>query len=189
MANEVKLEVACKTILGITSRRYRQLAKEGIVPEPVKGEIDILRACKAIIEYYRKLAQGQGSLTLTDERARLTKLRADQQELKLKKERGELIQVDLAMSLWGSVCMNIRNKLLAMPTKLAPLVFACKKISEVKEVIEKNIQEVLEEVANPNLKEITGMAGHKPGPANAKATTKANSKPVGGRKKGSKSRK
>ncbi len=88
MANEVSIEKVCKQIFGITPRRYRQLATEGVVPPVVKGKIDFLEAVKALIEYYRKLAAGQGSLTLVDERARLTKIQADMKELELQKKRG-----------------------------------------------------------------------------------------------------
>ena len=63
MANEVELEKVAKSVFGISSRRYRQLANDEIVPPVVKGMIDFVAASKAIIAYYRKLAESQGSLS------------------------------------------------------------------------------------------------------------------------------
>ena len=79
MANEVELEKVSKSVFGITSRRYRQMANDEIVPAVVKGKIDFIAASKALIAYYRKLAEGQGSLSLTDVRTRKENARAERE--------------------------------------------------------------------------------------------------------------
>ena len=53
--NQVELEKISKPVFGITSRRYRQMANDEIVPAVVKGKIDFVAASKALIEYYRTL--------------------------------------------------------------------------------------------------------------------------------------
>ncbi len=91
MANEVKLEDVSQKVFGISSRRYRQLAKEGLAPEVLSGKIDFVAAAKALIDYYRKLSEGQGSLTLTDERKELVKVQRQLKELEFLVKKGELI--------------------------------------------------------------------------------------------------
>ena len=140
--NKVKLEAVAQEIFGITSRQYRKHATEDGAPSVIRGKIDVFQACKWLISYYRALAKGQGSLSLTDERTRLTKITADRKELQLKKEKGELINTMEAMKAWGIVCQAIRSKVLSMPFKLAPLILGAKTILEIKEITEKFIREV-----------------------------------------------
>ena len=153
MGNHVKLEAVCENYFGMSTRRYRQLATEGLFPPPINGSIDFAKAAKAVIAYYKQMAAGQGSITLTDQRARLTKINADRKQLMLERERGELISTEKAMHLWGGVCLQIRSKILSVPSKV-PLIFSCKSLSEAKDALEKLLWEVLTEIANPNLKSI-----------------------------------
>ena len=188
MANEVNLEQVSQKIFQMSARRYRQLVNERDFPPVKEGLIDFVAASAAVCKYYKDLAVGQGSMTLTDERSRLTKINADRKELMLRKERGELIETEKAMYLWGQVAMVIRSKLLSFPTKLAPLVLGYKSLVELKAVIEKFIEEVLIEVANPNLKDYR-VAIRGGSDKNVKAATKANHKSMGRQRKGIKSRK
>ncbi len=94
MANEVKLDVVSMKVFGITSRRYRQLAKDEKVPEVKGGKIDFVLACKNLIDYYRKLAEGGGSLTLTDQRAELTRLKVEEKSIEVEQLKGNLISRD-----------------------------------------------------------------------------------------------
>ena len=92
--------------------------------------------------------------SLTDQRIRLTKITADRKELLLQRERGQLIDVERAMTLWGAVIQIFVNKLEAIPVKLAPLARATSTDMEAKEIIEKFINEIREELSNPDLREI-----------------------------------
>jgi len=134
----------------LTSRRYRQLAADGKVPAPVNGVINTGEAILALLAYYQRLARDKDSPTLLDERARLTKSQADRIELKLQKERGEVIHTETAMKEWGRVVQNIRQRLLAMPVKMAPQLYGVDSISEIKERIQKQIYDVLTELADAN---------------------------------------
>ena len=161
MANDINLEMACNQIFGITSREYRTFVKEQGAPEVIQGKVDFVKVSKWLIEYYRGLAKGQGSLSLTDEKIRLTKISADREELLLKKEKGELINSIEAMRLWSRVCQGIRSKILSIPTELSPIVLGVRTIPEIKNIIEKFVREVLTEIANPDLMQISGMASNK----------------------------
>lgn len=186
MANEQSLEVVSK-VLGITPRRIRDLSKDGILPPIISGRIDFPLSCMMYIEYKNKLQEGGGSLSLTDERCRLTKINADRKELQLDRERGELLHVDAVMMFTGAVMQNIRNKMLALPKKMSPIVFGSKSIPEVEEVIKKYVYECLTEVSEPDFKSIARMAEGKGNNRNAKAAEKPNSKPVVRRGKNTKS--
>ena len=169
MANMVKLNDICPAILGITSRRYRQLAEEGHVPKPEKGAVDLMPAIREYIGYLQERLRGSGSLSLTDERTRLTKIQADRKEIDLLKERGELIPVDEAMKVWGAIIMTMKTRIQTMPRKLAPIIFGCTKETEIQEILERNSDEICSELSDPDLRHIAVNAGLASGRAEGSA--------------------
>lgn len=190
MANEVNLEKIAKPIFDITSRRYRQLAKEHIVPPVVNGMIDFPIACRDYIAYQRKQLEGQGSLSLTDERTRLTRINADRKELELQKERGELVSAAEMTNLLGTIARKIRQKLLAFSKKLPPLVIGLKSIAATEHKVDNFVREVLNELAGMDLdKKGSSRKSSRSGKRRARnvsTTTKTKSKRVGRKKQDSK---
>ena len=188
MANEVNLEIASREIFGITSRQYRKHAHEDGAPIVIGGKVNLIQACKWLISYYRALAKGQGSLSLTDERTRLTKINADRKQLQLRREIGGLIDTVEAMRLWGAVCQAVRSKILSMPSKLSPLVLGIKTIPEIKEITEKFAREVLNELSNPDFVKAAIISSSNRDMGYAKTPATANRKRMGRSRKNTKSR-
>lgn len=190
MAEQIDLDAVCKpsqtAIFPFTSRRYRQLADDDIVPPVKRGKIELLKACRDLLLHQQSLIEGRGSASMSDEKKRLTRINADRKQLQLERERGQLIETESAMRLWGAVCSNMRSKLLSIPTKLSPLVFSLGSIPEIKDRLEKAIHEVLNELASPDLEQIAKLAGHRPGIGDVKATSKSAGKRMVRRKKISK---
>jgi len=145
---------AISQLLKLTERRVQQLVKDGILPRPVKGEYDAIGCVHGYIGYLKKLAMGNGELSLTDERTRLTKYQADLAEIELKKAHGELLNTKEAMTQWSEVVMSCKQRLLGLPTRLAPIIATTQSIPEIKERIEHAIHEVLNEFTNPDLSQI-----------------------------------
>ena len=107
-------------IFGITERRYRQMAKEEIVPEPVGGMVDFVVATKQYIAHLHKRLEGEGSLSLTDERTRKTKAEAEIKELELKKLKGSLIDREEVVREFVARIHVLKSDLLALPKSLPP---------------------------------------------------------------------
>jgi len=149
--NPVRLEEVSDRLFLMSSRRYRQLVKERGFPPVVNGVIDLLPAVEAVIRYYHDLAESPGSLSLTEERARLTRLQADKRQIEIQEKLGKLVDADIARERWAQVLQAIRSKLLQTPGRLAPVVIGCETPDEVKRVAERIIAEVMEELANPEL--------------------------------------
>ena len=76
-------------------------------------------------------------LDLVAEQARAAKGRADTYELNLARERGEMLPLDEVMMVWESAALATRAKLLALPTKCAPLVIGLDRIPLVRDVLER----------------------------------------------------
>lgn len=164
--------------LDITERHVLRLMQEGVLPK----SDDPKQITRAYVRHLRESKGGKADLI--EERTRLTRIQADRKELELKVAQGKLIDVDIAMSLWGMVVQAIRSKLLALPSKQAPLMLGCNSLSELQDVGEKQVNEVLEELGNPDLKKYSQMLGtHSANLPNAKASSKVKSKRMGRSKK------
>ena len=184
------LESICRPspsyVFPFTPRRYRQFAQEGIVPRAENGQIDIVEAARTYIGHLQAKIERSESSSYTDEKKRKTRLEADRKEIELAKLRGELIQTAVAQKLWGAVCYQIRAKMLALPTKVAPLVAALRSIPEIKDRLEKSVYEVLIEITNPDLEQIARMGLDLSDPGDHETAAKKNGLGMGGRKKVSK---
>jgi phage terminase Nu1 subunit (DNA packaging protein) len=75
-------------------------------------------------------------------------------ELDLAKRRGEVIEVEEIAALVGDEYANVRAKLLSIPVKLAPLVSVSDDALECKDLIERGINEALEELTADGTYEI-----------------------------------
>ena len=148
---EIQIDLLCENVLGITSRQYRSLAKEGKVHPVVGGHVPFGRACATYIDYFRGLATKRGPAELVEERTRLTRLSADRKELSLQKERGEVIEVIEATRLWSHIIMSFKKRLQGMPRKIAPVVFGSSKVTEIQEIMETEVTTILNELAEPDL--------------------------------------
>ncbi len=190
MANPVKIGAICPSLLGITERRYRQLAGEGVVSKPEKGTVDLLIAIREYIAHLHRRLEGLGGTTLTDERTRLTRISADRKELELRIQKGELLETREAMRIWSGIVATFASRLDAFPRKTAPLLFGCGRIAEMQDVLEKEIHGIKGELSEPDLEAIARAAarddpGGPPAPA---AQAKTDRKRVGGSKPGAESR-
>ena len=184
MANEISLEIACSKVYGITVARYGQLAKDGIVPRSIKGQIDFIASTKAVVDYYRKRAEGSGSITLTDERTRLTKLQADLTEIELAEKNGDVLPYDKVKADWIKFVGLMKARLLNLPTKYAPLCYG-KTIVEIKQIVEDGIYQALAELAQLKYEQRKVVVG---GNRHSESTGENARKRMGRRRKNAKSR-
>lgn len=86
-------------------------------------------------------------LSISESRAIREHFRALNEELDYKIKMGEFINADVTMQIWGRVVMACRSRLLALPSKVAPVVVHLKSIPEVKDQIEKLIHGALNELS------------------------------------------
>ena len=103
----------------------------------------------------------------------------------LLKAMGELLPVREAMNAWSAVVLRMKTRLQGSPRKLAPILFGCTRETEIQELLQREIDEICSELAEPDLKEISaqaGASGARPerGPEPPKAKAKIKRKPVGG---------
>lgn len=148
-AQTFPLDTICK-LLDLTPQRVNQLVREGIVPRAERGRYELVPVVQSYIRYLRDRAV-KGDVHGDDysaHRTRLIKGRADLIEMEKAQALGELIPAQDVEKAWVDVLTNCRAKLLSIPTKTAPEVFAADSLTEVKATLKTAVNEALLELSN-----------------------------------------
>lgn len=149
MAATVPIDTLCK-LLDLTPQRINQLAREGIIPKVERGRYELVPVVRAYIQYLRmgNLKRDLPEDDYTTHRMRLTRARADIMEMEKAQMEEKLIPAGDIESAWIEVVANMRAKILSLPTKAAPELFAAESLSEVKSILKEQIFEALTELEN-----------------------------------------
>lgn len=108
------------------------------------------------------------------EKARLTHEQAEKVAMENMVRRGHLVDTEKVAGWWASIITNAKQRLLAIPTKAAPLVLGLKTLPEVRDQLETTINEVLLELSTTD--PVAGGSGDE----GMEAATEADGEPVGG---------
>jgi hypothetical protein len=142
--------------LFMSPQRLGVLITEGTLPDiaalPEIATLDDYR--RAYITGLRKTAAGHqsedGKLDLTAERANLARVQRERIEMENAVTRGELVLGSDVEEMWGSEFTRVKNRLMAFPTKLAPLMIAVKSQGEAHDMLQAVCYEALNELSQPD---------------------------------------
>ncbi len=106
---------------GFTKRWIDRLAKEKGFPRISRGHYDLLKCSRWLVDYYRLMAENarKESQSLQRSEERKAQYQADMLEIKLARERGEVITVDDAVDAIEPVLSSIRSIILGIPKHAA----------------------------------------------------------------------
>jgi phage terminase Nu1 subunit (DNA packaging protein) len=138
-------------ILGITSRRVRQLADEGVISSEGKNNYNLATSVQNYIKFLSKSLPDEDDTKLKQalrvaeaqlkaSKAKIAKLEAD--ELEGKMHRSE----DVA-EFTSDLIYTIRAALMALPGRLAVDAASCKTAAEAQVVIRTEVYRTMEEIA------------------------------------------
>lgn len=136
-------------VLGISTRRVRQLREEGLFPLVSDSKKYSLEKCvQEYIEYKINAETASGtSVNREKEQAEHERIKKNISALKLRKLKKEVHEaVDVEM-YWNEMLINFRNKLLALPSKIAPQIVGENDINVILGYLTKEMRETLEELA------------------------------------------
>ena len=178
-------------LLDLSERRVQQLSREGIIPKAERGRYELVPAVQGYIRYLRDRSLEVGVVSIDVARQRKTAAEAELAEIELAKARADVVGIEDVAKQWDTILTGVRTRLLAMPTKVAPMVAPETDQSLVKEVIEDAVHTALGELA-AGLSDDTGGdakpdAGVTEQPAKNVAATKTKNKRVGRPRKKAKS--
>jgi phage terminase Nu1 subunit (DNA packaging protein) len=113
--------------LGISDRRVRELAVEGIIEKSAKGRYPLQACVVAYCAHIREVAAGRSGdeaedLNLTKERALLIREQREGQVMKNAVTRRELLPRDEVEREWSDVLRGVRSQVLTVPSRCRALL-------------------------------------------------------------------
>ncbi|PAQ15058.1 hypothetical protein CD798_08425 [Bacillaceae bacterium SAOS 7] len=135
-------------ILGLTTRRIQQLAKEGALVRSSHGKFDLPASISSYIDYLVEKNQTDEELDKTTEEALWTRARRKKAELELQIMRGELHRSEDVQRVMNDMLGAFRARLLALPTKMAPQVVGKTEIPPIKDILKSAVYEAMNELSD-----------------------------------------
>lgn len=170
-------------ILGVSKSEVKRLVDESIIKKDLRGTYDLLHSIKGYIGYLQVRSGGTKGVSADyhEERSRLTKAQADKAEFEAALMAGRLVDVEQLTQAWEGMLSSMRAKLLAIPSKVAPIIADEDEPGVVQNIIDDYMREALEELASYG----TSTSNEDPveGDGGTEATTETDSKPVGRQRK------
>lgn len=88
--------------------------------------------------------------SLDAERARLAREQADKLEMENAITRGEMVYVDDSAAVLEAVIVAIRAKILSLKVKIPPNVIGCSRLVEIEDIVDRECNNILHEIAQIN---------------------------------------
>ncbi|ONG56978.1 hypothetical protein BKE38_05130 [Pseudoroseomonas deserti] len=142
--------------LGISERRVRELRDQGVIPDQA-GKYRLGDAVLAYSNHNRPAsgkAAGGGSEaaeSLDAARVRLINLQADAREMLNAQMRGEAVLAEDLEVVVGAIVDGVRARVLALPTRAAPVVLGLPGLAEVRDKLTELVHEVCGNLAATEL--------------------------------------
>lgn len=139
--------------LGLSERRVRELRGQKVIPDDGKGGFDLREAVRAYCSHMRpasgRAAGGGSDSAGTLDQARIEVLNEQRDRLKMLNEqmRGETVLAEDMESVVGAYADATRARILALPTRSAPLVLGLGSLAEVRDKLTELAHEACGELA------------------------------------------
>jgi len=134
-------------LLNLTPRHLQRLATDGVIPKAARGRYELVPVVQGYVKYLQDLAAGKGDdarKTATTEYAIERAKKAQRENMKAA---GELIPKTEIVAMIQGMFGHCRARLLAIPTKLAPLMDLLETTAEKKDAITEAIYDALQELS------------------------------------------
>lgn len=144
-------------IIGVSDRRIRQLADEGILVRAAKGRYNLKESMKNYILNLR-IAVDQGEdydseQSLDEIKAQHEKVKMHMSQLKLSLMQGEVHKSSDVENVMKDMLSSFRARLLNLPSKMAPLLVMRENPDWIRDSLTGEVLEVLKELKDYNPKD------------------------------------
>lgn len=135
-------------IVGKSDRWIRQLVTDGVLKQVGRGKFVLGDAIAAYIEYVSGGKEEDNRPRLIDHKTEHERIKTERAALELARMRGELHAAEDVEVVMNDMLAAFRQKILALPTKMAPQLVDIDDIGRVKALLTKDLHEALSELAN-----------------------------------------
>lgn len=136
-------------LLDLTETRVRQLRDEGILTETIPGHYPLVGTVQAYVKYLRRGNSSKEEYAdQRKEQALLTKAKREHAELDLEIRKNQVHYGEDVEKICLQLLLNFRQRLLAVPSKTAPILSQKTDPNDIQEILSREVQEVLEEISD-----------------------------------------
>jgi phage terminase Nu1 subunit (DNA packaging protein) len=139
-------------IFGVTERRVRQMVEEEIIERIGHGRYNLQDSIKKYIAFLRASSNVESDNiklkeSLDYEKFLHEKAKREKAELELAHIKGTMHHASEVERVMTRMLSDFRAKLLALPSKVAPMLIARKEIAVIQDILQKEIYEALQELS------------------------------------------
>ena len=138
-------------IFGVTDRRVRQMAEEGITVRAAKGRYNLVESLKNYILSLKLAAEGatadspDGEIDIDEEKALHERVKRHISELKYQTMKGELHKADDVERVMTDMLAAFKTRVMNIPSKVAPIL-EDRDAGYIKDRLTNEVVEVLNEL-------------------------------------------
>lgn len=142
-------------IFGVTDRRIRQMAEEGIIVRAAKGRYNLVDSLKNYILSLKLAVDSNdsdnpdGELNFEEEKALHERVKRHISEMKLQTMKGELHKADDVRHVMTDMLSSFKTRMMNIPAKVAP-VLEDRDTGYIKERLTSEVTEALNELKDYN---------------------------------------
>lgn len=142
-------------IFGVTDRRIRQMAEEGIIVRAAKGRYNLVDSLKNYILSLKLAVDSNdsdnpdGELNFEEEKALHERVKRHISEMKLQTMKGELHKADDVRHVMTDMLSSFKTRMMNIPAKVAP-VLEDRDAGCIKERLTSEVTEALNELKDYN---------------------------------------
>lgn len=142
-------------IFGVTDRRIRQMAEEGIIVRAAKGRYNLVDSLKNYILSLKLAVDSNdsdnpdGELNFEEEKALHERVKRHISEMKLQTMKGELHKADDVRHVMTDMLSSFKTRMMNIPAKVAP-VLEDRDAGYIKERLTSEVAEALNELKDYN---------------------------------------
>jgi phage terminase Nu1 subunit (DNA packaging protein) len=143
--------VAVGRTLGISEQEVKALTKAGVIKRGYlrdRGLYILDVTAKEIIANYRKSEDERENVDYTTERAKLMRVKRQNEEYNLMLRKGELYAPEDVKLILAKTFVAFRSSLLSIPSRVAPQVEKMENASDIAELLSGMICEALERLSD-----------------------------------------
>ena len=140
---------AVARFLDVSERRVRQLREQKVIEEVRPGLYDLIDTNHRYINYLRKRnPESEEVIDYNTERAKLARAKRKNEEYELQLKENRLHASEDIEAVMSDILINFKTRLMAIPSKLAPIL--CKKTDrgEIFRILKEYIDEALLELSD-----------------------------------------
>lgn len=135
----------CAKLLNLSVPQCYNLANSGTILKPDNGVWNLAQCANMYIKYLQGRA-GEEKRDYAVERTRLTKAQADKVEMEISVLAGRLLPAESVEKVWSGMTSAARQRLLAMPYRLATVAMAAETFTDIESAAAALITEALNEL-------------------------------------------